>query len=330
MSLLRDEPDSLDALVAATGDSLRIDQAFVEKDFWVIEVLRAATSPVQVTARDGNSYDVETVFKGGTSLSRAYGLIERFSEDVDLLVSFPDVDPSIRARDNTLKAIRDAVSAHLGIEFIAGPATTGLKRNVRYSYPSRQDSTAVTQGILLEMGSRGGAHPTTQHNLRSLIADHAINNLGEDEHVWDEFEAVTVSVLAPERTLLEKLALLHDAASRYPDEEARLRLLKVGRHLYDVHRLLSSEDVLTALRTHGQDGVAALWADIDDHSRDAGFNFTPVPVNGFASSPLLDAAASCQAVARVGYASAMELVYGTQPSFDACMETIRTNAELLG
>lgn len=96
MSLLRDEPDSLDALVAATGDSLRIDPAFVEKDFWVIEVLRAATSPVQVTARDGNSYDVETVFKGGTSLSRAYGLIERFSEDVDLLVSFPDVDPSIR------------------------------------------------------------------------------------------------------------------------------------------------------------------------------------------------------------------------------------------
>ena len=179
----------------------------------------------------------------------------------------------------------------------------------------------MTQGILLEMGSRGGAHPTTQHNLRSLIADHAINNLGEDEHVWDEFEAVTVSVLAPERTLLEKLALLHDAASRYPDEEARLRLLKGGRHLYDVHRLFSSEDVLTALRTHGQDGVAALWADIDDHSRDAGFNFTPVPVNGFASSPLLDAAASCQAVARVGYASAMELVYGTQPSFDACMET---------
>ena len=50
MSLLRDEPDSLDALVAATGDSLRIDPAFVEKDFWVIEVLRAATSPVQVTA----------------------------------------------------------------------------------------------------------------------------------------------------------------------------------------------------------------------------------------------------------------------------------------
>jgi predicted nucleotidyltransferase component of viral defense system len=84
MALLRNEPDSLDALVATTAVTLGIDAAFVEKDFWVIEVLRAATGEVTVLAKDGQRYPVQTIFKGGTSLSRAYGLIERFSEDVDL------------------------------------------------------------------------------------------------------------------------------------------------------------------------------------------------------------------------------------------------------
>jgi hypothetical protein len=131
MALLRNEPDSLDALVAATADTLGIDAAFVEKDFWVIEVLRAATGEVTVLAKDGQRYPVQTIFKGGTSLSRAYGLIERFSEDVDLLVAFPDAELSIGARNKALKAIRDAVAAHLGTEFTAVASTTGVKRNVR-------------------------------------------------------------------------------------------------------------------------------------------------------------------------------------------------------
>jgi hypothetical protein len=193
MPLLRDHPDDLDALVAATASSLRLDTGFVEKDFWVIEVLRAATAPIQTTAKDGSQHPVRTIFKGGTSLSRAYGLIERFSEDVDLLVSFPQVDIGIGTRDKVLKAIRDAVARHL--------ATTGV------------------QG--------------------AVTADDA----------WDEFESASVAVLAPERTLLEKLALLHDAASRYPDDNARAKLLIGGRHLYDVHKLLSSDDVIATLST---------------------------------------------------------------------------------
>ncbi len=99
MALLRSDPDSLDALVATTADALGIDAACVEKDFWVIEVLRAATREVTVLAKDVREHPVQTIFKGGTSLSRAYGLIERFSEDVDLLVACPTVERSIRARD---------------------------------------------------------------------------------------------------------------------------------------------------------------------------------------------------------------------------------------
>jgi hypothetical protein len=136
-------------------------------------------------------------------------------------------------------------------------------------------------------------------------------------------------VLAPERTLLEKLALLHDGASRFPDDQARSKLLRGGRHLYDVHQLLDSESVLDALRTHGPDGVQALWSDIDEHSQNAEFSFTPRPAAGFGVSPLLDSDSPWQAVARRGYTTAMELVYGQKPSFDECVETIRANSGLL-
>jgi hypothetical protein len=328
MALLRNEPDSLDALVAATADTLGIDAAFVEKDFWVIEVLRAATGEVTVLAKDGQRYPVQTIFKG-TSLSRAYGLIERFSEDVDLLVAFPDAELSIGARDKALKAIRDAVAAHLGTEFTAVASTTGVKRNVRYPYPTRRSSSAVTEGVLLEMGSRGGTYPTQPHDLRSLVAEHAIGALGDNETTWEEFAAVPASVLAPERTLLEKLALLHDGACRFPDGQARSKLLQGGRHLYDVHQLLGSESVRGALRAHGPDGVQALWSDIDGHSENAEFSFTPRPDVGFGASPLLDGDSPCQSVARQGFATAMDLVYGHKPSFDDCIETIRAHAGLL-
>jgi Nucleotidyl transferase AbiEii toxin, Type IV TA system len=329
MTQLRMEPDDLDALVAATAEALGIDAAFVEKDFWVIEVLRAATREITVRAKDGQQHPIEIIFKGGTSLSRAYGLVERFSEDVDLLVAFPNVELSIGVRDRALKAIRDAVAVHLGCDFTAVASTKGIKQNVRYPYATRHGSPAVTEGVLLEMGSRGGTYPSQSHKLRSLLAEYAISTLGETEASWDEFAAVRVSVLAAERTLLEKLALLHDAACRFPGEPARTKLLQGGRHLYDVHQLLRSQAVLRALNSHGADGVQALWSDIDEHSQNADFSFTPRPKAGFMASPLLDRESPCHPVARQGYTAAMDLVYGKKPTFDDCIELIRAHAALL-
>lgn len=136
-------------------------------------------------------------------------------------------------------------------------------------------------------------------------------------------------VLAPERTLLEKLALLHDGATRSPDDNADERLLKAGRHLYDVHRLLPSEQVISALHDLGPDGVAQLCFNIDDHSARAGFSFTARPKGGYGESPLLDPSAPCRAALARGYEMAMTLVYGERPSFDDCINTIRAHAALL-
>lgn len=334
MPLLRDNPDDLQALIGGAAAAHGIDQVFVEKDFWVVEVLRAATGVVDVIAKDGSRHEVRTIFKGGTSLSRVYGLIERFSEDVDLLIGFPDVDLSTNAKDKVLKGIRDAVTEHLGLDsahVTSAGETKGVKRYVRYHYTAfehiGQDS--VSSGVLLEMGSRGGTYPTQQHQLRSMAAEYAIETLSESPNAWDEFAPVEVEVLAPERTLLEKLALLHDGVARSPDEAADARLLKAGRHLYDVHRLLTSGEVISSLEEIGPEGVAQLCADIDEHSGAAEFTFTPRPADGYAASPLLDPSKPGREVLERGYAAAMTLVFGERPTFGDCMATITARAELL-
>lgn len=124
-------------------------------------------------------------------------------------------------------------------------------------------------------------------------------------------------------TLLEKLALLHDGAMRSPDETATERLVRGGRHLYDVQRLLTSDTVITVLEAMDAEGLAALCADIDEHSEKAKFSYTPRPARGYGESPLLDASAPCRPALARGYSQAMSLVYGYRPSFDECIETIR-------
>lgn len=329
MRRLRDHPEDLAALTIRTAEALGIDPAFVEKDFWVIEVLRVATVPRTVAAKDGATHGVLPIFKGGTSLSRVFGLIERFSEDVDLLVPFPEAELSINARDKVLKQIRDDVSAHLPSTCEPVTSTTGVKRNIRYPYPARFGSGTITDGVLLEMGSRGGTYPTDPHELRSLVANFAIEQLAESPETWEEFAPVSVEVLSPERTLLEKLALLHDAVTRYPDEASRAKLLTGGRHLYDVHRLLESDLVVRALTDLGSGGVAALGNDIDRHSEHADFTFTPRPATGFGASPLCDDRHPARAALREGYDRAMPLVYGDRSRFEECVQTIQSKRAIL-
>ncbi|MBC7299526.1 nucleotidyl transferase AbiEii/AbiGii toxin family protein [Nocardia salmonicida] len=335
MPALREHPDDLAALIAASAEQLGLDQSFLEKDFWAMEVLRATTFPVEVVGQTGSG-ELTVIFKGGTSLSRVYRLIERFSEDVDLLVIFPDVGAGAGTRDKALKRVRDGVTEHLGIGKDATEAkesTAGVKRNVRYRYPARvmpsaAAERAITEGVLLEMGTRGGTFPTHRREIRSLIADFAIEVFGDTPDTWEEFAPFAVEVLAPERTLFEKLAALHDGASRAPDEKAIAALQRNARHLYDIHCLLANAEVVAALEDLGPDGIARLCADVDEHSESAGFSYTPRPADGFGHSPLLDTAAHSPALT-AGYRRAMQLVYGAQPSLHQCLETIRTHAHLL-
>ena len=275
---------------------------------------------------------VSVVFEGGTSLSRVYGLIERFSEDVDILVLFPP-GTGTGARGNSLKRIAMRVQEHLGLPDdsceVVG-STKGVHRDVRYRYPRRFVSQAATEYVLLEMGSRGGPTPRQPHLVRSQVANYAIEVLGETADEWAEFASVAIDVLSPERTLLEKLALLHDCGTRYAEsDKARDAMALAGRHFYDVHCLLNDTGVRDALAELGPTGIAELAADVDTRSDAAGWSYTPRPNRGFADSAAFAEDAASRATAEASYSTALGMVHGHKPTLDECLASVHHFRELL-
>lgn len=327
---LRTEPDDLAALVDAAARARGLPQAFVEKDFWVIEVLRAATAQRTATDKSGTDLPIVAVFKGGTSLSRGFGIIERFSEDVDLLLGFPDCTPGVK--DKALKDICNVVRDHLGLgpeSLVLETSSKGVKRNMRFHFPATYGDPGITEGVLLEMGTRGGTFPTETRQIRSIAAEHALDVLGQEESEYEEFAAVTVEVLSPERTLLEKLAAVHDAVTRLPDEKAHAALQRGGRHFYDIHCLLNDDRVVSALSSAGQDGVARLVDDIGQHSASAGFPFTERPAGGYAASRAFTPDQTAMPHLQSSYDLAARLIYGPVPTLEECLATARTASHLI-
>ena len=324
---LRDNPDDLEALVGVTAEALRMPAVYVEKDFWVTEVLRAASIERTVALPAGSTAPTTFTFKGGTSLSRVFGIVERFSEDVDLLAVFPP-EATSGPRHNVLKEVDQAVRSHLALEkpqVVVGSSTTGIKRYTTYLYPTGNSELSLKEGVLLELGSRGGTPPSAVHSYRSLVAEHAVTALGESEAAWEEFAAFNVDVLAPERTLFGKIAAVHDAASR----NDRDVLLKHGRHFYDIHCLLQDERVTGALETLGSVGISALADDIDSQSAAAGFSSTPRPSEGYALSAAFDREHPTHDPIKSGYEAAQALIYGDLVPLNVVIDSVHHRRELL-
>jgi hypothetical protein len=142
------------------------------------------------------------VFKGGTSLSKGCRLVERFSEDVDILL-VPPMELRAQGRHQILKRICRSVAAHFGLSAGDGEviqSETGVKRNARFAYTSRFGAGPLSEGVLLEMGVRGGPQPRTTMPLRSPAAEHALRS-GSDEGEFEEFAAVETDVLGHRPTL---------------------------------------------------------------------------------------------------------------------------------
>jgi hypothetical protein len=220
---LTEDPGAVSALAGRVAEQTGLPLPHVEKDFWVTEVLRGV-------AAGAREQGVEVILKGGTSLSKVFSMIRRFSEDVDMLVLLP---PDRKGpNDRTLKALVAGAGATTGLdaEIDAGTTTKGVKRSARFHYPSPHPlGGGLSRGVLLELGTRGGPVGSARVEVRSIIADNASDIGG-----FPEAEPVPVRVMAPWRTLVEKLVLLHTAHC----DEAPEPAVKAARHFYDVHQLL--------------------------------------------------------------------------------------------
>jgi hypothetical protein len=311
---LVDDPDAVAVLAAAVAYRTGIPAAHVEKDFWVTEVLRGVVAAAAAA-------HVEVVFKGGTSLSKAFGLIERFSEDVDVLVVL-SADDTLGARDRVLKTIVMGAANATGVAAVPVPEATskGVKRGARFHYRPGGDPNAagVSPGVFLELGSRGGGMPATPLEVRSMIARHAAEELAGVE----EEAPVVVRVQAPWRTLVEKLVLLHTAHSGGDPAVAA----RAARHFYDVHQLVVRPEILAGVH---ECGVAILARDVCTYSRAADQPALDRPADGFASSPAFRDGPHTAAV-RAEYEQRVlaQLVWPTanQPTFDECLDAVRQRA----
>jgi hypothetical protein len=309
MPRLREQPEELEVYVSRIAEVSGIPADHVEKDFWVTEALRG----VALASAD---LGCSVVFKGGTSLSKAHRLIQRFSEDVDLIAVLPA--GSKREHDRVLRTIIETVARVTGIEadVDSRTATTGVKRSAVFSYPTARAAVTLSSGVLVELGTRGGALPARRLPVQSLLVEHAdAAGLPLD---FDEVAPVSILVVEPERTLVDKLVLLHHAASE--GDERRKAL--TARHYYDVDRLLRSDAVLARLADSPVDVIAR---EVCAHSRDAGLSTADRPQGGFATSPAWDPAV-CE-TARRAYDDIVlrSLVWPGAPhsSFDECCERVR-------
>jgi hypothetical protein len=139
---------------------------------------------------------------------------------------------------------------------------------------------------------------------------------------YDDLSAFDVTVLAPERTLAEKLAHLHHRAST----RDLWGLVAGARHLYDVFQILQDAETVATLRP----GVMEdLMVDVDERSRKAGWPFTPRPPAGFAASAAFSPDAEISAALRSGYEDIAPMFWGERPSFDAMVTFILDRADLL-
>ncbi|HWL42579.1 MAG TPA: nucleotidyl transferase AbiEii/AbiGii toxin family protein [Ilumatobacter sp.] len=309
-NLLRASAGEFAALRDSAAERLRVAPGAIEKDYWATEVLRSACA---------HQHGVDgVVFKGGTSLSKAYKLIERFSEDVDLLVVTGQIGNALK---RTLRSIAAQTTADLGVEHEREVEGRGFL-NARFAYATESPAPFLTNGVLLEMGSRGGPAPNELRTVRSLMAE-AAEAIDPSALVdFTDLTAFDVTVLAPERTLAEKLAFLHHRATTRDLDALR----RGARHLYDVALVLRAERVRDAL-ADGQ--MAALMRDVDARSAAAGWPFTPRPEAGFGASDVFNPEAGIVAALTEGFDQLAELVWGELPSATDAIDEICSHADVL-
>ena len=198
----------------------------------------------------------------------------------------------------------------------------GEKRGTRFYYGNEgAHGTGLSDGVFLEIGSRGGAMPTSVIPIRSLLALHA------RERLADAAEAAPLSlrVLHPSRTLIEKLVLLHTA--HCGDDPAVA--MKGARHFYDVHQLLGQDEIVDAV---AEVGVAIMARDVCAYSEAAKMAAQPRPAEGFAVSPAFGGGKHLGAV-REEYERRVlgQLLWpgAERPSFDDCIEAVHRHSDQL-
>ena len=220
--LLRTPPNADIILEIAT--ELGVAPSFIEKDWYAVQVLKLIS--------EYSTDEITPIFSGGTSLSKGYGLIQRFSEDIDfqIITRTPTNRPGRRAYR---QAIIDLVNSHS--DFSVDAASIKSQDNSNFfsfniSYPQTQElDGALRANLQLEMSFKQGALPIENRAIRSFVAEFikegAETNIGcitPVKTAADKFSALLWRIIARDRS--------QELGSRHNDPA-------IIRHLHDLSAL---------------------------------------------------------------------------------------------
>ena len=262
-----------------------MEQLAVEKDWWVMVCLKAL---FRCGCRDS------LLFKGGTSLSKGFGVIERFSEDIDLAIShaFFGIEKTSKNQKEKLRKmarayVHDTLSKELdeqlkamGVEGYRIENVTHVegKNGVLVPIDSDKDPTVILvhypsildgeisyipSRVKIEISCLSMDVPTEDRAIRSMIEE---TFSGEDNGTTGVFRTVV-----PTRTFLEKIFLLAEEF-----QKVKPRHVRMSRHLYDLERLmdtdygreaLADKKLYEAIVEHRRTYYALKYVDYDKHAR---------------------------------------------------------------
>lgn len=226
MKRLDEKTDLFSELILHTASYFDIRPEYVEKDYWLTLILKEIMS---------QPYDY--VFKGGTSLSKCYKLIERFSEDIDISYESDFVEISNGEREKRFRGIYNSIK-NLGVPI---SYTQQLKRRSYFNqficpYKTVITSSVIQNNVVVELAGQTPSFPVTYKEIQSFIGQY-IEHIGKAD-ILEEYglQSFTVKTLILERTLIDKIYAICDyhISNKYE---------KHSRHLYDISKILKVVDL---------------------------------------------------------------------------------------
>lgn len=218
-----------------------LSSVIIEKDFWVCLVLEKLFQ---------SSFKEYLTFKGGTSLSKVYGLIGRFSEDIDLTIDKNFINSFGNATsikpDKISKQCIKVIAEHLLPELQSmlseyGESTLSEddKQTILFHYPSTIDEhhDYIKKQVRIELGARGERVPSSKNSITPYIAETL------PEAFEGNIPTVTVIALNAERTFWEKATILHSIAHQPHDRSLQERM---SRHYHDLYMLSQNTELLAS------------------------------------------------------------------------------------
>ena len=303
--------------VQFTADQMKIPAIYVEKDYWVTYALYTIFN---------NDIGKDTVFKGGTALSKCYNMIERFSEDIDLVVlrREGETDSKLKSKLKAVSTVVEAVFPEVPIEGITHKI--GMNRKTAHSYNKefKGDYGQVRDVIILESTWLRYYEPHTTKSIVSFVGQMMMDNEQFDIAKENRLLPFDLLALEPTRTICEKvMSLVRFSYGENPIDDLKKKI----RHTYDLHQLLKQDEFLKFFQSTAFDEMLLKVANDDV----ASFRNNNKWLNYHPNEALIfkDLENIWSELKTIYNGDFKNLVYGALPKDEAILQTLKMIQERL-